>query len=123
VGHISVDELAEGFERREVVVLDLRDTDRFAAGHIPGSWPVAVMGLPARLRDPDDGLGRQLIGLGRGGPGGLPRRVCVVCDDDVLEVVFAMLEEVGLEASVVAGGVRAWSAAGRPLNRIIGGPQ
>ena len=75
MGHISVDELAEGFERREVVVLDLRDTDRFAVGHIPGSWPVAVMDLPARLRDPDDGLGRQLFGLRRGGPAGQRRRV------------------------------------------------
>ncbi|MDD7934968.1 hypothetical protein [Actinomycetospora straminea] len=29
----------------------------------------------------------------------------------------AVLGEVGIESSVVAGGTRAWSAAGRPLNR------
>lgn len=29
----------------------------------------------------------------------------------------AILDEVGIESHVVAGGTQAWTAAGRPLNR------
>ncbi len=58
---LSVDELAFALERGEMVVLDVRDGPAFAAGHIPGSWPVALSGLPARLRDPDDALWQRLF--------------------------------------------------------------
>ncbi|HSK60883.1 MAG TPA: rhodanese-like domain-containing protein [Actinomycetospora sp.] len=53
---MSVHELAQGLECRDVVLLDVRDAEHFAVGNIPGSLPVSLPDLPGRLRDPDDEL-------------------------------------------------------------------
>ncbi|GAA4880105.1 rhodanese-like domain-containing protein [Actinomycetospora straminea] len=110
---MSVHELAAGLERRDVVLLDVRDAEHFAVGHIPGSVPVSLPELPGRLRDPDDELWARLFGARRP----VFNRVCIVGDAERSIDAVAILGEVGIESSVVAGGTRAWSAAGRPLNR------
>lgn len=118
--HVSVDELAIGLERGDMVVLDVRASDRFAAAHIPGSWPATLAALPGRLRDPADGLFTRLFGPGPA-PDGHDVQVCVVGDGDLdREALVEMLGEVGLQGSIVTGGVPAWSAAGRPLNWAVG---
>lgn len=110
---MSVHELAAGLERRDVVLLDVRDAEQFAIGHIPGSVHVVLPDLPARLRNPDDELWGRLFGEGRA----VFSRVGVVGDAERSIDAVTILGEVGIECSVVAGGPRAWSAAGRPLNR------
>jgi hydroxyacylglutathione hydrolase len=66
VESVAVPELAERLRRREVVLLDVRDPDEWAAGHVPGS-----IGIPyQQLRE---GRLEQL----RGSADGLP--VAVVC--------------------------------------------
>lgn len=110
---ISVDELAAALEHRRVMLIDIRDAERFAVGHIPGSWSVALALLPGRLRDPDDELWDRLFGPDRASAG-----VSLVCDGDEDGAhASAILAELGLPTRLVTGGVRAWSAAGRPLNR------
>ncbi|PVY95458.1 rhodanese-like domain-containing protein [Actinomycetospora cinnamomea] len=110
---MCVHELAQGLERRDVVLLDVRDAEHFAAGHIPGSLPVPLPDLPGRLRDPDDELWARLFGARRP----LLIRVGIVGDAERTIDAAAILDELGVESYVVAGGTRAWSAAGRPLNR------
>ena len=110
---MSVHELAQGLERRDVVLLDVRDAEQFAVGHIPGSWPVPLADLPGRLRNPDDELWALLFGPRRP----VLVRVGVLGDAECLADAAVILGELGVESYVVTGGVRAWSAAGHPLNR------
>lgn len=107
---IAIADLAILLEQGEVLVIDVRGDDRFARGHIPGSWAVGLGVLPARLRDPDDRLHQQIAAPAA--------RLAVVAEDDhELGAARALLAEVGLRAQSVTGGVAAWSRAGRPLNR------
>ncbi|MEJ2863792.1 rhodanese-like domain-containing protein [Actinomycetospora flava] len=107
---LSVAELAIELETRRILLLDVRDGEDVAVGHIPGAWPVSLAALPLRLRDLDDPLHHKL--------GTVRARVALVAgDEDRLLVARAMLAEVGVDALAVAGGVAAWSRAGRPLNR------
>ena len=110
---MSVHELAEGLERRDVVLLDVRDAEQFAAGHIPGSLPVPLTDLPGRLRNPDDELWARLFGARHP----MLIRVGIVGDAERSIDAIAIVGELGVECYVVTGGTRAWSAAGRPLNR------
>jgi rhodanese-related sulfurtransferase len=115
---MSVDDLAIVLEQGQVVVVDVREHDQFVRAHIPGSWPADLAGLAERLRDSGDPLWQRLFAPAPAGVGGAPTPVCVVVDDDDRrDAATALLTEVGLNPSVVRGGVRAWSAAGRPLNR------
>jgi rhodanese-related sulfurtransferase len=115
---VWADELARGLERGQVALIDVRTAEAFASGHIPGSWPVALMSLPARLRDPDDELWKRLFGSSSGDR----VRVCVVADavEDASAAVSMLAEVALIDVQIVKGGIRAWSAAGRPLNRAFG---
>ena len=110
---MSVHELAQGLERRDVVLLDVRDAEQIAFGHIPGSLPIRLSELPGRLRDPDDELWARLFGPRRP----VPLRVSVLGDAERTVDAVAILGELGVESYVVTGGTRAWAAAGHPLNR------
>ena len=107
---LPVAELAIGLESRSILLLDVRPVEDVAAGHIPGSWPVALAVLPLRLRDVDDPLQHRLRASGL--------RVALVAGDERrLSAARAILAEVAVEATGVVGEVDAWSRAGRPLNR------
>lgn len=107
---VSVAELAIELETRKILLLDVRDGEDVAAGHIPGAWPVALSVLPLRLRDLDDPLHHRLGSVGA-------RVALVAGDEDRLAAARAMLAEIGVAALAVVGEVAAWSRAGRPLNR------
>jgi rhodanese-related sulfurtransferase len=110
---MSVRKLPAGLEHRDVVLLDMRDAEQFAVGHIPGFLHVWLPELPGRVRNPDDELWARLCGARRP----VFSRVGIVGDAERSIDAAATLGEVGIESCVVAGGTRAWSAAGRPLNR------
>ncbi|MDD7937949.1 rhodanese-like domain-containing protein [Actinomycetospora lutea] len=110
---MSVHELAQGLERRDVVLLDVRDAEQIAFGHIPGSLPIRLPDLPGRLRDSDDELWARLFGARRS----VLVRVGILGDVERSIDAAAILGELGVESYVVTGGIRAWSAAGHPLNR------
>lgn len=107
---LSVGDLAVRLERGSVVVIDVRPAEQVVEGSIPGSWPVGITELPVRLRDADDPLHRRLR-----------RDAAVVAlvagDGERWTSARSMFDEVGVGVVRVDGEVRAWSRAGRPMNR------
>jgi rhodanese-related sulfurtransferase len=82
-----------------VVVLDVREDDEWAAGHVAGSVHVPLMELGERR-------------------GEIPEaeQTLVVCRSGNRSAhATAYLRQQGIEAVNLAGGLVAWQAAGRPL--------
>jgi rhodanese-related sulfurtransferase len=90
----------------DAVILDVREDDEWAAGHVAGATHVPLGDVPQRL-------------------GELP-------DADPLYVIcrsgnrsgraVAWLGQQGFDSVNVAGGMRAWAAAGRPMVADTGVP-
>lgn len=87
----------------DAVLLDVREDDEFAAGHIDGAVHVPMMNIPQRLQfDP--------------GPLVPVARIVVVCKVGGRSAqVTAWLRRQGYDASNLAGGMLAWEDAGRPM--------
>jgi hydroxyacylglutathione hydrolase len=85
----------------ELVVLDVRDDDEFAAGHIPGSLHIPYGELPERLSEvPAD------------------RPIATICSAGKRSGLAASIlqrEGVGPVIHVAHGGVEAWRRLGRPV--------
>ena len=98
VGEVDLD--------RELVV-DVREDDEWAAGHIPGALHVPLGEVVARLSElPTD------------------RPLAVVCRVGGRSAhATAFLLSQGLTARNVDGGMLAWAAAGRPMTAADGRPR
>lgn len=98
VREISVDDLAAARNSGEVTVIDVRNPDEYAAGHIPGAHLIPLPELGDRLAEvPTD------------------RLVHVVCQSGGRSAQGAeLLTEAGIDAVSVDGGTRGWTASGRP---------
>ncbi|MQA16307.1 MAG: rhodanese-like domain-containing protein [Pseudonocardiaceae bacterium] len=84
------------------VLLDVRESDEWAAGHAPQAVHVPMTDVPARL---------DQIGAVAG-----DRMVHVVCRSGGRSAqVTAYLAQAGWEAVNVGGGMKAWAAASRPM--------
>ncbi len=91
-------------QRGEVLLLDLRKADEYAAGHIPGARSVPAIELESRLAElPTD---RRIVAYCRG-------PYCVVA----LETV-ERLRAKGLEVRRLPAGIAEWQAGGHDLERI-----
>lgn len=92
-------------DRPETRVIDVRTPGEFAAGHIEGSYNVPL---------PDLARHRKEFVSGLTGP------IVLVCQSgNRATIAHSRLDEAGLdEIRVLDGGVVAWSAAGRPLERL-----
>jgi rhodanese-related sulfurtransferase len=90
----------------DAVVLDVREDDEWAAGHIDGATHVPLSQLPGRAADiPADGP------------------LVVVCKVGGRSAqVTGWLVGQGRDATNLTGGLEAWSAAGRPLVTDSGTP-
>lgn len=100
VPEISVDELAD-LLREAPVLLDVRTADEFAEAHIPGSQLVPLSVLVA-----------QETTLSINGP------VYLVCGSGVRGARAAeILRAHEIDAVVVTGGLVAWTASDRPVER------
>lgn len=99
VPRVDVDAVGE-----DATVLDVREPDEFAAGHISDALHIPLGALPARLPEvPDD------------------RRLIVVCRSGHRSArATAYLRQEGLDAVNLDGGMRAWVAAGRPMTADTG---
>jgi rhodanese-related sulfurtransferase len=88
------------------VVLDVREPDEWAAGHVDGALHVPLGTLPLRLDEvPADAT------------------VLVVCRSGGRSAQATMwLEQQGREAVNLHGGMHAWAAAGRPMVSETGAP-
>lgn len=99
---VTARELADMLRADEALVVDVREVDEFASGHIPGAinMPLSVF-QPSQLPDPG---GRTLVLNCLGG-----KRSAMA------------LEKCGMARAAVdthlAGGFGAWGAAGLPVER------
>jgi len=86
------------------VLIDVREPEEYAAGHVPGAQLMPMDVLPNRLQD-------------------LPRNtpIYVLCAVGGRSSAMAsLLAREGYEAYSVEGGTSAWARSGRP---IVQGPQ
>ena len=93
----------------DAVVLDVRESDEWEAGHIAGSMHVPLQQVPGQLDALQDLLAdTQLV---------------VVCRVGARSAsAVAWLATQGVEAVNLAGGLLTWADAGRPLVRSDGSP-
>jgi rhodanese-related sulfurtransferase len=84
----------------DVVLIDVREPEEWAGGHIDGAVHIPMMSIPSRLHAiPTD------------------RRVLVVCAVGARSArVAAFLQQQGVDAVNVAGGMVAWAQARRPIS-------
>lgn len=95
---VTVDDL-DAAHKDEVIVLDVRETDEYAAGHVPGAQLLPLGVLPVRLPD-----------LSRSTP------VYVLCQSGGRSAQAAeLLDGAGLDVRNVIGGTSAWISSGRPV--------
>jgi len=104
IAFISMAELAERVKRNdlELVLLDVREKDAFAAGHIPGArhLPRGQLELRVNTELPDP-----------------TRRILVCCEFGYISTLAAAtLRELGYtHAAALDGGLKAWRERGLPL--------
>jgi len=104
-GRLTVDELAAELERRQgerPLVIDVRQANEYAVGHVPGSIHLTAGSLPDRLAE----LPRD-------------RPIATICASGLrASVAASILRSAGFaDVSWVASGVPAWRAAGYPTVR------
>jgi rhodanese-related sulfurtransferase len=87
----------------DAVIIDVDQSDAYARGHVPGATWICR----SRLEDHIAALAPDRA-----------RPVVVTCRDGVASTLAAVrLKDLGYQPRVLAGGTRAWEAAGRPLER------
>lgn len=98
---VTPDELSRRMTNGEVVVLDVRPEQEYAAGHIAGAHSVPVSDITARLAElPHE---KEYVAYCRG-------PYCVYADDAV-----AVLRANGLKAQRLTEGYPEWWLSGRPV--------
>ena len=98
---ISASELLARLERNEVTLLDVRPTEEYQAGHLPGALSVPINELPDRLAEiPQD---RPVIAYCRG-------PFCILAVEAV-----ETLRQRGFSAQRMESGVPEWRLAGYPI--------
>lgn len=98
---VTPDELARRMTHGEVVVLDVRPEQEYAAGHIAGAYSVPVSDISARLAEfPRE---KEYVAYCRG-------PYCVYADEAV-----AVLRANGLKAQRLTDGYPEWWLSGRPV--------
>jgi rhodanese-related sulfurtransferase len=102
---VTVDRLPDG-----AVLLDCREDDEWAAGHIDGAVHVPMNEIPQRLSSE---------------PGQLTpdAKIVVVCKVGSRSAhVAAWLNQNGFDAVNLSGGMLAWATSGRSMTSTGGGP-
>ncbi len=98
VPEIDVDELA-GLRASGARVFDVREPDEYRDAHVPGAVPVPLGTVPDEVGQfPTDGVVYVICAAG-----GRSRKAC------------EFLRANGVDAVNIAGGTRAWIAAGHPV--------
>ncbi len=107
---VDVSEVSADPAQREVVLLDVREPEEWAAGHIDGALHVPMNSVPQRMQhDP--------------GPLTPDATIIVVCKVGGRSAqVTAWLRHHGYDASNLEGGMLAWAAAKRPMSATDGSP-
>lgn len=106
---VSRQELASRMKDGLVTVIDVRPTDEFALGRLPGAINVPLSELGSRL--PDLHSGKEIVAYCRG-------PWCVMAFEAVAE-----LRKRGFSARRLDGGLPEWQIAGMPLEHVQQGEQ
>jgi rhodanese-related sulfurtransferase len=93
----------------DAVLLDVREDDEWAAGHIDGAHHIPMGELPARFGDVADLAGDA------------PELVVVCRSGSRSARVVAWLAQNGVDAVNLDGGMGAWASLGRPMVSETGG--
>ncbi|RYG14602.1 MAG: rhodanese-like domain-containing protein [Burkholderiales bacterium] len=103
-GNLSATGAVQLINRERAVVLDVRETDEFAAGHIGGAKNLPLGELDARLTDTVKNKGLPLI---------------LVCSTGGrASRALAVAKKLGYEqAQVLSGGLKSWKEANLPLEK------
>lgn len=99
MGGMDIPEVEAAAVPEDAFLLDVREPDEWRAGHAPDAIHIPLGEVPQRL-------------------GELPadRPVYVICRSGHRSAqVTVWLNHIGWQAANVAGGMYAWSAAGRPM--------
>ena len=95
----TAEQAHEAAQRREAIVLDVRERREWKAGHAPGSKNIPLSTLPKRMG--------ELVAN---------RRYAVVCrSGSRSRSAVAQLRSAGVDVVNVKGGMNAWRRAGLPL--------
>jgi rhodanese-related sulfurtransferase/DNA-binding transcriptional ArsR family regulator len=98
---VDTDELLRRLDAGDAVVIDVRPSQEYAAGHLPGAIHIPLEELAARLSElPGD---REIVAYCRG-------QYCVLAHDAV-----RLLAAHGLTARRAAQGILEWKVAGVPV--------
>jgi rhodanese-related sulfurtransferase len=97
----TIDDLAAARDAGDVTLIDVRNPDEYAEGHIPGAQLIPLPELGDRLAEvPTD------------------REVHVVCQSGGRSAQGAeLLVQHGISAVSVAGGTKGWIASGRQVEK------
>ncbi len=96
--------LQAGMSRGEMLLLDVRPVEEFAAGHLPGAMSLPLEELPMRL---DELPVTNLIVTYCRGP------LCVYADEALAQVIAR-----GRRGARLEEGVAEWQLAGYPIERL-----
>ena len=105
---VEANELLRRVRAGEVTVLDVRPTEEYRAGHIPGALSIPVGELKVRLKELPKG--REIVAYCRG-------PYCVMAIDAV-----ELLRKSGFEAHRMEQGVVDWRARGWRVERGVARP-
>jgi rhodanese-related sulfurtransferase len=107
VPFVSMEELAERVKKNDLglILLDVREKDAFAAGHIPGAQHLPRGQLELRIN-------RELPDP--------TKRILVCCEfGHISTLAAATLRELGYtQAAALDGGLKAWRESGLPLTAL-----
>ncbi|MDB5807989.1 MAG: rhodanese-like protein [Betaproteobacteria bacterium] len=104
VAQVGAVEAVQLMNRRDAVVLDVRDSSEFAAGHIPNARNIPFNELENRLRELEKMKSRPIIVSAPAGP-----RAAKVC---------AALQKIGFtDVVALRGGLNAWVEASLPIQK------
>jgi rhodanese-related sulfurtransferase len=101
IAEVTRDELLRRLEAGDVVVIDVRPGEEFAAGHIPGAWSSPVDELAERLAELPEGS--TIVAYCRGA-------YCVMAHEAVRALAAA-----GRPAARLADGMLEWRLAELPV--------
>ena len=102
--NVSVQQAVQLINRRDAVLLDVRDAAEYAAGHLPNSRHIPIGEMDKRLKELDKFKQRPVVVICRSG-----NRAASAC---------AVLKKNGFaEAFALKGGVLGWQQANMPIEK------
>ncbi len=121
--------LQDNLKKKDLVILDVRSKEAYAAGHIPGAIfidPLTELRWPWDTETPQQLLDPEQIAAILGEKGIAASAHIVVYDNDAWRAAFTLsvLDYLGVaRLSFLKGGIQTWRQAGYPLSKMAPSPR